>query len=204
VNGRANALGDLDGDGIDDFSMPSCEASLGTFSGFVIVQRVFYGRAGGFPAEVDIGKPDATLRLSGAPPSMDTGSVAPGIIGVDVNGDGVRDLIIGDPNLHDTNGGVHVVLGDGARLSGTIDLAGLVGRGTTYVGRAQRPTKCMVLSGCVAHDNVGLTLGVGDLTGDHQLDMLVSAPTDEFGWTQLGPGWSSGHAYLVPLGGTKP
>jgi hypothetical protein len=166
------------------------------------VHRVFYGRAGGFPAEVDIDKPDATLRTTGDPPSSVTFGGTTSIIGADVNGDGVRDLIVGDTSLHDNNGGVHVVLGDGARLSGTVSL---VGQGTTYVGRAQRVTNRNYASPeHVAHDYIGAALGVGDLTGDHQLDMLVSAPTQE-GLSELGVhGSSLGQAYLVPLGGTKP
>jgi hypothetical protein len=204
VHGRANALGDLDGDGIDDFSMQSCEDSSETFTGFVMAHRVFYGRAGGFPAEVDIDQPDATLRTAGDPPSSVIFVGTTSIIGADVNGDGVRDLIVGDASLHDNNGGVHVVLGDGARLSGTVSL---VGRGTTYVGRAQHGTNCGYLphTDCVAHDYIGVALGVGDLMGDHQLGILVSAPTDQGAAANLGVhGSSLGHAYLVPLGGTKP
>jgi hypothetical protein len=200
------ALGDLDGDGFADFSLLSCENAPHVLPPVVPfetttkrrVHRVFYGRAAGFPAQVGQGAEDATLRLSGAGPTH----LASG----DVDGDGVPDLILSDAGLHDGNGGVHVITGTRARLSGDIEPDR---RSVTYVGRPLHALRCDSFSapGCGARQEIGADLGVGDLTGDHRADILVSAPTDQSVAPDPGVARSSlARSYLVspPAARTKP
>jgi hypothetical protein len=67
--------------------------------------------------------------------------------------------------------------GNGSRLSGDIDPGT---RGLTYVGGPRRGTLCDYVPSpdCVAHERVGSDLSLGDLTGDHRLDILIEAPTN--------------------------
>ncbi len=179
---RGAALGDLDGDGADDFSLLSCGASAA-------VHRVFYGRAGGFPAQLRSGDEDAVLAVSGAGASR--------IAGGDVDGDGQADVVVSDAGRRDGNGGVAVIRGAAQRLSGTIDP---VTQGIVYVGSPQRARGCVNLGGraCVVAEEVGVDVGVGDLTGDGRLDILVSAPSDQDVAPKQGVAGSSlGHAYVV-------
>ncbi|MEO7729913.1 MAG: VCBS repeat-containing protein, partial [Kofleriaceae bacterium] len=58
-------LGDLDGDGADDFALVGCQGDDARVPQRS-VDRVFYGRLGGFPAQVRFDESDATLALAGA------------------------------------------------------------------------------------------------------------------------------------------
>lgn len=191
------ALGDLDGDGFDDFSVISCPGVATAVFDALTVHRVFYGRSIGFPAQVGPGEADATVTMTAA----GAGQIA----GADVDGDGIRDLLVSETGLHDHDGGVHVITGTGARLSGAVDL-GIAS--TTYVGGPERGTRCeyFPLNNCIAHAEVGAYLGAGDLTGDHRADILVSAPTDGIVTPDLGVhGSSLAHVYLVsPPADAKP
>lgn len=180
-------LGDLDGDGFDDFVLTSCPDDPSQ-PGASRVQRVFYGRPGGFPAQVSLGEEDATFRLT----EDGAGRLASG----DVDGDGVLDLIVSDAGSHDRNGAVYVIKGNGVRLSGEIE-PGLVG--TVYVGRPERGTQCdyVATPDCIAHEAVGSEVGVGDFTGGRHTDILVSAPTDSEIAKRGVHGSGLGHAYLV-------
>jgi len=158
------ALGDLDGDGRDDFALASVVRPA-AMTAEAIAQKVFYGRAGGFPAVVSSSQADATLILPGNTRSH----VAAG----DVDGDGRRDLLVGDQASHAGDGSLHVLVGDGTRLSGTIDVAA---RSTTYVGAPRHATNCdFAGAGCVVHEAVGGGVNAVDLTGDHRAQAVVNA-----------------------------
>jgi hypothetical protein len=181
----ATALGDLDGDGADDFSLIDCQPGAPTVFG-TVMHRVYYGRKGGLPAE--LGHADAAAALA-VPGAFYSATLLAG----DVDGDGIRDLILADENLHDDNGGVHILKGRRERLSGTIAISGP--SVLTYVGQPQRVPRCSSGS-CVLPEKLGAGVSLGDLTGDHRPDLLIGADSDDYEVVP-GPGTAMAHTYIV-------
>jgi hypothetical protein len=118
-------VGDLDGDGLDDLAIgaPGREPSLGQpgipAPGAVYV---FYGSRHRLSGTLSLARADAKLVGESA---VDFAGVSIAAA-VDLNRDGLDDLVIGAPG--DDEGGpqagaIHVVLGDERRLQGTISLA---------------------------------------------------------------------------------
>ncbi len=181
----AVALGDLDGDGADDFSLVNCERGTTRVFG-PVTHRVFYGDKAGLPAQLGTADAAATIApTDGFYPSQ--------LIAGDIDGDGVPDLIFADENLHDTNGGVHVIAGRHERLSGAIDPS--ASSILTYVGQPQRVPSCSG-DNCVLPEKLGAGVSLGDLTGDHHADLLIGANSDDYEIVP-GPGVAMGHTYLL-------
>jgi hypothetical protein len=180
------ALGDLDGDGADDFSLVTCHPGTTKVYG-PVEHRVFYGRKAGLPAQLEASDAAATLPAVFGPWTSQ-------LLAGDIDGDGVRDLILADQNIHDENGGVRILIGEHERLSGAIDpeSAALI----TYVGQPQRVPKCKGRSSCVVPERIGAGVSLGDLTGDHRQELLIGAATDEYEILP-GPGAAMGHTYIV-------
>jgi hypothetical protein len=181
----AVALGDLDGDGAGDFSLVSCQPGTTRVFG-PVAHRVFYGSKDGLPAQ--LGTADAAATLAPA-----DGFWPSHLIAGDVDGDGIPDLIFADENLHDSNGGVHVIKGRHERLSGAIDPAAPAV--PTYVGQPQRVSHCSE-SPCVLPEKIGAGVSVGDLTGDHRPDLLIGANSDDYEIVPR-PGTALAHTYIV-------
>ena len=180
------ALGDLDGDGRDDFSLLSCH-DVDQRGGFTVTQRVFYGRAGGFPAQIAAGEEDAAIPAASGVSEMAS---------ADVDGDGALDLILTETGARDGNGAVHVMYGDGRRLAGMVS----VDQSLTYVGMTQRGMRCEYIwsPDCTTTEALGDELAVGDVTGDHKPDLLINAPTRQIVASELGVhGSAVGHVYVV-------
>lgn len=191
VRGSASALGDLDGDGAGDVAIYTCPEQRGT-GDLAFGFHVFYGRTAGFPPEIDVAEADAVLTGRSTMAHDTLGPIATG----DVDGDGVRDLVIGDAALGAGGGGVYVMRGPRARLAGDIDVAGV---STIYLG-STRQVLCPSYTGelCVARQWVGFVAGVGDLTGDGRADVLATAPSDVLRVPMLGVHGASGSTvYLV-------
>jgi len=181
----AVALGDLDGDGADDFSLVNCQHGQFTTFG-PVVHRVFYGRKGELPAQLGAADAAATLTPIEGPWTSQ-------LLAGDVDGDGVRDLMLADQNVHDGDGGVHVMKGRHERLSGAIEPdSPLV---ITYVGQPQRIPGCDGKD-CFLPEKVGAGISLGDLTGDHLPDLVVGASSDEYEIVP-GPGTAMGHTYVL-------
>jgi hypothetical protein len=183
----AAALGDLDHDGFDDFTIADNAEDRDT-PWIRVVHRVFYGRPGGFPAQVAAGDEDAAIHLLGGRSE---------IASADVDGDGVLDVIVSDVGASHVNGAVHVIYGTGQRLSGTIEPAT---RALTYVGMAQHGIRCRetYIPDCIIPEELGDELSVGDLTGDHRADLLIYAPIEHWIVGQLGVhGSALARAYVV-------
>jgi hypothetical protein len=168
----ASGVGDLDGDGADDFALGAVYAEDRQDR---TAYHLFYGRPGGLPAQLVTDDADAHLMSAQAGWGM-----APLAAG-DLDADGRRDLVVGDANLEEGRGGVYVVHGDGTRLQGDVEL-GL--RGDTYQG-AVGHVPCRHTSdwdgveNCTVDELVGAWVGLGDLDGDGKIDVLASAPTND-------------------------
>jgi hypothetical protein len=183
----AAPLGDLDGDGFDDFALESCDYLPPDFHRN-LAWRVFYGGPVGFPPRVDPGAEAALIQIS------DDGTSE--IAGADVDGDGVRDLLVTDEAFHGRNGAVHVLKGNRTRLSGTVDP---ISRATTYIGRTRHIENCDFANSdnCTSAEEVGTGLSLGDITGDHVTDFLICAPATGSISTQGWAGSAPGRVYLV-------
>jgi len=197
------ALGDLDGDGADDFALQSYPVvnifDVGVGPNRATVQHLFYGRRGGFPARLDLTAADASFASS-TPSAVSTlTSLASG----DLDGDGVTDLVMGDTSYDADNGGVAVFPGSGSRFAGTTVFGA---QSKIYVGRSKQYPGCSEAR-CLVHEWVGAALGVGDLTGDGRADVLVSAPSVAPWYTGARldvRGSSTSSAYLLSPRSAKP
>ncbi len=161
-------VGDLDTDGLSDFV-------VGTYSS--IVGRLFHGDSTRYPAGFTA--EDASAELRGAGP---TGWMTLAAAG-DTNGDGAPDFAIGLPNAGDQRGAVLLMLGDGTRLAGTVDLSA---RAVTFLGRGTAGDSRSV------PDNAGASIGAGhDVNGDGLDDLIVGAPSSTIGDR------AGGRAYVI-------
>lgn len=171
------ALGDVDGDGLDDFMLSSVGVVPSTLT-LGNTPHLFYGRAR-FPEQLSTADADATFE-SGASEAFALG---------DVNGDGFADMVFGDDS------GSEIVFGSANRFSGHHPKlsTGLQWRYVASVAAAVTiPARLEFRR-------------VGDVNGDHKDDFLVSAvefaPVSSNGWaSQLtdylvegrSDGWPSG------------
>ncbi|MBX3000370.1 MAG: VCBS repeat-containing protein [Caldilineaceae bacterium] len=145
--GKALIVGDLNGDTIDDVLL------LLPTGGLVpqpLQAGIFFGKPGGLPAVLAVANAD--VKLNGEGP---TGLVADGAAAGDVNGDGIGDLLIGDPGL----GTAYLILGRRGAWPATLNLANANWK-LTQAGSAG-------FGGSVA--------GAGDVDGDGLADILVGA-----------------------------
>jgi hypothetical protein len=166
-------LGDMDGDGIDDFAMvddggsgPPKSEAMGARGAIYL----FYGRPG-FEAHMDVDKADAILR--GAH------HLSQGAQTCDVDGDGLNDLVYGGAYQEDVG---YLVYGDSARLSGEHHSANIA---ITLI-----PPKPETGSNDTARCHCA-----GDLNGDEIDDIWVAQEIDN-------PDGSESHTIYIVLGRT--
>jgi hypothetical protein len=173
-----SSLGDLDGDGFDDlaFTIGVANNPPNTYS-----TNILYGRSDLF---TQTHSADATFP----------GMIA--LASVDVDGDGILDLVAGDPSVGDNKdsvlneGAIYVRLGTRARLAGSIDFS----QGAFRIASS--------LPAGVAAEGVGSWLAAGaDVDGDGLGDILVGATittgTEPGSMVSRDPATNTGHAYLV-------
>jgi len=158
LNGTRIVTGDLDGDGHRDLL-------IGDF----LHQRVAWFRGGGrFSGTYDMSK-DATavfLPVSSGAYSVGYGMAVPG----DIDGDGIDDLVIGQPGFDEARGRVYIFRG-----------------GRTYSGLVDLEDADSILEGDEIGDLVGAQVaGIGDIDGDGLADFVVTSPLPAGTWTSSG------------------
>jgi len=156
--------GDVNGDGYNDLLL----GSPGTGQCYVI-----YGKAGGFPANIDLSSPSAIdgFKLSGIGAGDLTGTSVSSA--GDVNGDGFDDLIIGAPGpLYPIQGAGqgYVVFGFD---SGKVDFPGTSGNDILTGNNSDN-----VLIGGLGNDTLDGAGGADVLKGGAGDDILVFDPAD--------------------------
>ncbi len=162
-----SAIGDINGDGLDDISIGAYFTANGTGSGFVL-----FGRANGdpFPAVVSLSDLDGSdgFRINGAA-ELDRTTYSMHAAG-DLNGDNMADLIIGAPKADNNglidSGSAYVVFGRSAAnpfpaVLSVNDISGATG---------------FRIDGAAADDRFGHGVTtVGDFNGDNIEDVIISA-----------------------------
>jgi len=157
-SGALSSLGDINGDGFDDFIIGASDAGGGTGESYVIL-----GKAGGF-ADIDLG------TLSASDGFTIFGSTAGDLSGFavagagDINGDGFADVIVGAYGANSATGESHVIFG-GAGGFADIDLSAPLAPGSGFI-----------INGGGLSDQAGWSVAsAGDVNGDGFDDLIIGA-----------------------------
>jgi hypothetical protein len=156
------SAGDLNGDGIDDFVIGAPNAGNGQAS-------VVFGQSS-FASSMELSALDGSdgFTLIGDTASDKAGfSVA---AAGDVNGDGIGDLIVGEPDAgYNSPGYTYVVFGDGAGFDSSIELSSM--DGTNGFRMTAQP----------AYSDAGSSVAsAGDFNGDGYDDLIIGGPDGSF------------------------
>jgi hypothetical protein len=164
--GTAVAVGDLDGDHLADviISAPDAPNPRGDRQQAGVVY-VFTGHPT-MPSQVDVSTAVADMTIVGAHTGDRLGEA---LAVCDLNGDGIPDLIVGDPRASGAAGpqmtsgaGVVYIFFGKVQLDGFVDLSVKPADVTIY--------------GPAANASLGFSLGCGDLNGDGKEDLIIGAP----------------------------
>ena len=160
-----SSVGDINGDGIDDFAIGAIHADYNGRSNSGSTYIV-YGNEEGFDANIDLSTLNIRdgFRIDGES-AYDSSGVSISGAG-DVNGDGYDDIIIGayaaDPN-GSNSGSTYVVFGKDGDFASNIDLSNL----TSSAG--------ISINGESANDRSGRSVSSGDVNGDGYDDIIIGA-----------------------------
>ena len=170
------ALGDVNGDGIDDFILGAGNADGGgTDKGEAYV---IFGSKTAFPASFDLNTLNGSngFTIVGTANNDELGEAVSSA--GDFNADGKLDILVGAPDAG--NGKAYVIFGTGASYAPTIDVSTLNG------------ANGFSLEGIAAGDDAGESLAhLGDVNGDGISDIIIGAGVAD------GGGTNKGQAYIV-------
>lgn len=175
LSGVSVSAADLNGDGIDDLIIAPGEVFGLYINGAPRPIHVVYGTRAGFPAVLSLADIDGSngfrilgeVNVGGSNPSWNLRASRAG----DINGDGLDDLVIGEPirfngaGVPANVGRVYVVYGRSAGFPSTLLLADLDGSNGFSLVR-----------GSAEGDLFGISVGAaGDINGDGVDDLIVGA-----------------------------
>ncbi|PZD73390.1 Leukotoxin [Acaryochloris thomasi RCC1774] len=182
-----SSAGDINNDGFDDFVVGARDDGEDGRS-YVIFGDAEIGASGSLSLTALNGSNGFAINGS----STFSGESGYSVSGIgDVNGDGIDDLLIGDPSADPDNGSLlgilegqsYVVFGRTDGFSASLDLAALSG------------DEGFVIDGTDAYDNLGFSVsGAGDVNGDGINDIIVGAPGAD---VSNGQGSEVGEGYVI-------
>ena len=158
--GKAVIVGDVNGDTIDDVLLLG--PTVGTLP-ITLQAGLFFGKPGGFTGALAMANAD--VKFQGETPIASSWP-ADGAAAGDVNGDGVGDLLVGDPG----HGAAYLILGRRSGWPATFNLSAADWK--------------LTQSGALAFG--GAVASAGDVDGDGLDDILVAASSKS---GQNGPVW---------------
>lgn len=160
--GEEVAVGDVNGDGVDDLVLPAAFAAGTTPNSDAAGQT--YLILSPFPREIDTAAADQDATIYG----VDNGDQLGHAVAVgDVDGDHVGDLFLG-----------------AVSSAGSDNHSNIAGEAMLFTGRRQWPADVDAAAGeyaavvyaANAEDRLGRSAAAGDLNGDGLADLLISAP----------------------------
>ncbi len=183
-----SGMGDVNGDGIDDFAVGAITADANDRDDSGSVYVVYGSRTADLP-NINLNSPadgDAArmMQIDGAAASEGAGLALTG--GADLNADGIDDMIVGAPgaqtNQRQESGAAYIVYGQRTADPADLDLLGL---GTSDV-------RGLRIGGAAPLDGAGYSVALGDLDGDGVMDPIIGAPHTNNNDRSI-----SGSAYLL-------
>jgi len=160
-------VGDINGDGIDDFAIGATGVG-GASQGAVYI---VFGTASGFGANFSLTSLNGTngFQINGGEYAQDFVGVSVAGAG-DVNNDGIDDLLIGASGADPDGGGsgaAYVLFGKNTAIDGAF--------ATEIATSSLTGTTGFQISGTTGGDGLGFSVAMGDFNGDGIEDMLVGA-----------------------------